>query len=171
MENWQQFDGEIPLNTIRTWANEIMENTPWTFSGWTGFPKEPYRHWAHCPELVGVYKQIWDCMKESFSELNLKPERILVNLYNHGDSSWAHKDSESNKDYTVIIFLNDYWDINWGGEFALFENDDLIKAFTPKPGRYVVFKSNITHGARPVSREASYPRLAIAYQCKHDTKL
>ncbi len=164
MENWQQFDNEIPLNTIRAWSTEILDNSPWTFSGWTGIPQEPYRHWSHCPELVGIYKQIWDCVKQP----NLKSDRILVNLYNHGDSSWVHKDSDNPKDKTILVFLNEYWDINWGGEFALFENNDLVKAFTPKPGRYIVFNSNMDHGARPVSREASFPRLAVAFQCKYD---
>ena len=169
MEKWEQYDGEIPLNTVRAWSVEILENTPWTFSGWTGNPKEPYRHWSYCAELEGLYKQIWLSMKPSFP--HLKPDRILVNLFNHGDSSWTHKDSEKSSDRTVLIFLNDYWNIDWGGELGLFENEELVKAFTPKPGRYVLFNSNMVHGARPVSREAPYPRLAIAYQCSDDSKL
>jgi len=166
---WEQFDNEIPLNTIRAWSTEILENTPWTFSGWTGLPMEPYRHWSYMAPLEGLFKQIWDCMKPSFPELT--PDRILVNLFNHGDSSWVHKDSQNPSAKTVMLFLNEYWDINWGGELALFEKDDLVKAFTPKAGRYVKFDSNMDHGARPVSREAPYPRLGIAYQCSHDKKL
>lgn len=169
METWEQFDNEIPLNTIRAWSTEILENTPWTFSGWTGMPQEPYRHWSYLAPLDGLFLQIWNCLKPSFPYL--KPDRILVNAYNHGDSSWVHKDSEKTSDRTVLLFLNDYWDVNWGGEFALFENDDLIKAFTPKPGRYICFPSNVAHAARPVSREAAYPRIAIAFQCTNDSNL
>ena len=39
--------------------------------------------------------------------------------------------------------------------------EEYIEIFTQI---YIRFKSNVMHGARPVSREAPYPRLAIAYQ-------
>lgn len=173
MQNWYEYKNEIPLNTVRTWSSELLENSAWTFTGWSGLSKEPFRHWAAYGDLKApIIKAIWECIEYSFKEegLNLVPERILLNLFNHGDSSWIHKDSESPSDWTALIFLNDYWDINWGGETVIVENNEVVKAFTPTPGKYILFKSNLLHGARPVSREASYPRFGIAFQCKDVNK-
>lgn len=170
MKTWHEYKNEIPLNMVRSWEDELTNSTKWTFSGWSGITKEPYRHWSSYGELVGPIKDIWDCMNYSFKEdgLNLKPSRIILNLFNFGDSSWIHTDNETPDAWTVIIYLNSFWDINWGGDTVLVDGDEIIKTFNPTPGKFVAFKSNIEHGARPVSREASYPRFAIAFHCKND---
>lgn len=167
---YKEYRDEIPLNTLIKWSDIIMENADWKHVGWTGNPREPLRHWAAYPELTGVLKQLWDFIDDSIKEdgLHLIPKRIVLNLYNHGDSSWLHKDSDSNTDYTVIVFMNQRWDILWGGDFVLVENNELIQSFAATPGKFVVFKSNILHAARPVSREAPYPRFGLAFQCELD---
>jgi hypothetical protein len=112
-------------------------------------------------------------MNESFKDdgVFIKPHRVIMNLYNHGDSSWLHKDSDDESDWTAIIFLNEHWDINWGGDFVLVENNEILAAFAATPGKYVLFKSNLLHGARPVTREAPIPRFGIAFQCKNDSNI
>ena len=161
---YREYIGQVPANTIRTWYEVLMKNMPWEFVGWSGEPKEPYRHWAAYPPLEGEVARIWDLLDDSFRQdgFDLKPGRIIANLFAHGDSSWLHKDCES---WTAIIYLNDFWDLNWGGETILVEGDEIIKAFAPTPGKFILFKSNIVHGPRPVSREAPYPRLGLTFQC------
>lgn len=167
-----EFHNEIPINTLNTWKSQIDSSTLFKFEGWTGLPREPYRHWAAYPDVEGVYKEIFVCLNESIKDigLNLKPERLVVNYYNHGDSSWLHEDCTEKNYWTVLLFANPYWNINWGGDFILVEKDDIVKAFWPKPGLFIVFKSHYLHGARPVSREAEYPRLGLAFQCVNQLK-
>lgn len=168
-----EYRDEIPYNTIKTWSKSLMEEAVWQPIGWTGNPKEPLRHWASYPAFDGLVKQIWDFLNESFiaNGIFIRPQRTILNLYNHGDSSWMHKDSESKDDWTVILFLNEHWDINWGGDFALVADNEIIQAFAPTPGKFIVFKSNLLHGARPVSREAPYPRFGVAFQCINDQNI
>jgi hypothetical protein len=170
MQTWRQYKNEIPINMVDQWGRSLASSTQWSFSGWSGNPLEPYRHWSAYGELKGEIKEIWDCINYSFKldGFNLKPERILLNLFNHGDSSWIHKDSEEPNSYTAVIFLNHMWDINWGGDTVLVDGDEIITTFTPQPGKFVLFNSSYEHGARPVSREAPYPRFAIAFHCKND---
>lgn len=150
-----------------------MDQANWQHMGWSGEAKEPYRHWACYPEFDGVLKNIWDAINPAIQDegVFIKPHRIIMNLYNHGDSSWLHKDSENEKDWTVIMFLNEYWNINWGGDFVLVEEDEILASFAATPGKFVLFKSNIYHAARPVSREAPYPRFGIAFQCINDSNI
>lgn len=169
---YKEYRNELPINTVKQWSRTLMEEAKWEPVGWSGHAKEPYRHWAAYPDFEGILKIIWAALEPSFREdgLLLTPERVILNLYNHGDSSWLHKDSDE-KDYTVIMFLNEEWDLNWGGDFVLVEDNELLAAFAATPGKFVVFESNILHAARPVSREAPYARFGLAFQCKYDSKL
>jgi len=169
MKVWYEYSGEIPLNTIKNWNKHLLENSPWQYIGWTGLTKEPYRHWAAYPPLEGELKNIWDCINDSFilEGFNLKPERIIMNLYSHGDSSWLHRDGDK-ECWTAILFLNDFWDINWGGDFVIVDNNEILKAFSATPGKFILFRGDYLHAARPVSREAPYPRFSIAFQCDNN---
>lgn len=170
--DWYEYNNEIPLNTLKSWREVILATAKFEHSGWTGAPKEPYRHWCYAPDYEGIYKKIFECLNESFVEdgFKLKPERLLLNVYNHGDSSWLHNDNDLETAWTTVLFLNEYWDINWGGDFVIVKNNEIYKAFAPTPGKFVLFKGNLLHGARPVSREAQFPRMALAIQCINNSK-
>lgn len=167
---WFEYKNEIPQNTVNAWREEILATTDFTFCGWTGLAREPYRHWAATPEYREPYRKIFEALNESFVEdgFNLTPESILVNLYNHGDSSWLHRDG---KCYTAILFLNDYWDIQWGGDFVIAENNEITYCTAATPGKFILFEGSLLHGARPVSREAPYPRMSLVYQCINSSKI
>lgn len=167
---YKEYRDEVPLNTLQTWSRTLLEGADWKPIGWTGNPKEPYRHWASYPAKEGMLTQIWAFINDSLVDdgIFVSPSRIIMNLYNHGDSSWLHKDSDNPEDWTIILFLNEHWDLNWGGDFAIAQGNELLQAFAPTPGKFIAFRSNLLHGARPVSREAPYPRFGLAFQCTHD---
>lgn len=173
MDDYLEYNNEIPLATLKSWREEILSKEHFKHEGWTGISKEPYRHWCAYPEYGGLYKTIFDCMNESFKEegLDLKPERVIINMYNHGDSSWLHKDGDEDYHWTAILFMNEYWDVNWGGDFVLVKDNEVYKCTAPTPGKFVLFKGNILHGARPVSREAQFPRIGLAIQCTRRSKI
>lgn len=171
--NWYEFNHEIPLNTLRVWRDHILSTANFKFEGWTGQAREPYRHWAYYPEVDKAYEEIFECLNVSCEEtagLNLKLDRIIVNMYNHGDSSWLHVDCSSDNAWTILLFCNEYWNINWGGDFVLSDGDNITQCTAPTPGKFVLFKSNQLHAARPVSREAQFPRLGVAFQCTNKLK-
>jgi 2OG-Fe(II) oxygenase superfamily len=155
---------------MKSWREEILSTAKFGHTGWTGHSKEPYRHWCYVPAYEGVYKTIFECLNESFKEdgFNLTPKRLLLNVYNHGDSSWLHTDTDSGDNWTTILFMNEYWDVNWHGHFVMVKNNEILKAFSPTPGKFVLFKNSILHGASPVSREAQFPRIALAIQCANN---
>jgi hypothetical protein len=166
-QSYREYVGEIPHNTIKTWNSVLMDKMPWELVGWSGAPKEPYRHWAAYPPMEGEVARIWEMLDFSFKEdgFNLRPERIICNLFAHGDSSWLHRDCDSDTAWTAIVYLNDFWDANWHGGTVLMDEGEAIKYFSPTPGKFILFKSNIVHGPVPVSREAPYPRLGLTFQC------
>lgn len=173
-QDWFEYRNEVPLNTLKTWRDTILSKEVFKQEGWTGAPKEPFRHWCSYPEISDGYRSIFNCLNESFKEdgFNLKIDRIIVNIYNHGDSSWLHRDTDSplGNCWTAILFMNEYWDINWGGDFITVKDNEIYKASMATPGKFVLFRADLLHGARPVSREAQFPRIAIAFQCINTLK-
>jgi hypothetical protein len=169
---YKEYIGEIPINTVRAWGEMLTRDLSWEYKGWSGTPKEPYRHWTSYPAMNAELEKIWEAIDFSFKEdgFNLKVERVIANLFAHGDSSWLHRDCDDNNAWTAILYLNDHWDLNWGGETILVEDNEILKAFAPTPGKFILFKSNIIHGPRPVSREAPWPRFGLTFQC-HDSNV
>jgi hypothetical protein len=68
-----------------------------------------------------------------------------------------HADSTNKDDWTILGFLNPFWNSSDGGEFKI---DDNELAFLP--GRFIVFPSHIEHdGGFVTNLEISYWRLAV----------
>lgn len=78
------------------------------------------------------------------------------NILNALSCPVVHTDAPFNipENKTVLFYLNDEWNPNWGGETVFYdENFDIIKSILPKPGRCIIFDGRIPHSARPpVSR-------------------
>jgi 2OG-Fe(II) oxygenase superfamily len=117
--------------------------------------------------------QFLDC-----NEINtLIDNRIIENAYiNLGipvDPHRIHVDSEAQGYLTLLFYLNDTWNINWGGETIFLNNQNEIE-FTSefKPGRIIVFDSSIPHAARPQTIDAISYRfsLAIKFSKKNEAR-
>lgn len=160
----------IPYNTVDSLYKELLGTIDWRLQGWTGDLREPLRHWAAYPDYddKSHLGRLWEEVRDAVAAdtgIHLVKHRTILNLYSFGDNSWIHPDSAAGNEYTVVGFLNPHWDLNWGGDFALVKDGEILQAFAPKPGKFVIFKSSMLHGARPVSREAPVPRFGVAFQC------
>lgn len=147
----------------------FLSDIRFTHTGKTGIPEEPLRHWTseepykNYPDNL-ILKRIWKHIDEKLCpDLELEVVKSFVNLYSHGDSSWAHVDI---CDYTFIAFINPLWNINWGGETLFFSNqkDKVLFGAYPKTGSVVQFSGNILHRVAPLSREAVIPRVGVTFQ-------
>jgi hypothetical protein len=111
-------------------------------------------------------KQLWEILKSKIGSRGFY--RAYINSYTFGTDGYAHQDDlwiqwiqqkygNNVKTETSIFYLNDKWDIDWGGETVLYENlshdnNDIIKSVLPKYGRVFVFQSDKYHASRPISR-------------------
>lgn len=95
---------------------------------------------------------------------NYRPYRHYCNFASYGDLLFSHRDSaESNSEITALWYITSNWDIEWGGETLFFnENQDAEAVVSPKPGRLVLFDSNLLHTARIPTRLCTQPRFSFA---------
>lgn len=90
--------------------------------------------------------------------------RAYTNYASFGDMLYTHTDCAPGAgELTALWFIADQWDVEWGGETLFFDqHEDAQFVVSPKPGRLVVFDSEILHAGRPPSRICFAPRYTYA---------
>lgn len=86
-----------------------------------------------------------------------------INHYWHGTASPGHTDSSFDSTITILIFCNNIWQENWGGELKFHDEDSKSNLiFDFKPGRVVVFDSRLEHKVLPITLQTKKPRFSLA---------
>jgi len=120
------------------------------------------------PTLHEAYLSIWNKIKETRKELeHAIPVRCYMNGHTYGVEGLPHTDTEDDG-LTVLFYLTDKWNINWGGETAFYKDGEIIKAVVPKKNRGIIFSGNIKHAARNVTYVC--PGLRKTFMFKTRTK-
>ena len=148
------------------WNRQILKNSKM-------FPfdhgKMPYID--HDP----VLKNVWEMLQHTLGRTNLL--RCYINGYTYGTDGYAHVDDiwvdeqygVGSSGTTIIVYLNETWDIDWAGETVIFDsNKEIETSLLPKYGRVLSFESNKLHAARPVSRACQSLRKVLVFKTVHD---
>ena len=92
--------------------------------------------------------------------------RSYANGYTSGVEGALHLDSLEPNHFTTIYYPHPAWDPNFAGETVFFNADrtDIIGSVYPKPNRMVVFRGDIPHVARGVSRRCVDLRITLMFK-------
>jgi SM-20-related protein len=122
-------------------------------------------------EYHPLVKQLWDEVQSVIGERTLV--RAYVNGYTFGTDAYYHVDDdwlfhEYGDDITsetVLIYLNENWHHDWGGETSIIDsNDNFLASVFPKKNRCLIFDSNLLHRAGSVSRVCPELRSVIVFK-------
>lgn len=102
---------------------------------------------------------------QSIIDEEVEIERIYFNGHLATGSGKLHTDSNSDDGRTFLIYCNDNWNIEHGGETA-FITDDGVAIVSPYPFSAVYFQNNIKHLAQPISKDFQDLRVTLAYKLK-----
>ena len=93
--------------------------------------------------------------------------RVWVNVQSFGDESVFHRDFPTEFMGTarsVILYLVDQWEIDWGGDLVVLDEAGEIEAAAMvKPGRVVLLNGCKRHAVRPISRYCNALRIALVF--------
>jgi hypothetical protein len=94
--------------------------------------------------------------------------RCYANLITVGLDQRMHYDDKDSNSKTVIVYLNDAWNVDWAGETVFWDrsNREIIKSVLPKFNTAVIFSGNIWHGVRPVSIFCRVPRITLMFKTR-----
>ena len=147
--------------------HRLMQNTKWKFDGASGRPDEIFRHWCNYDYTIennSDIKTVWEHVQSQIP-VKLTPQRTILNVYNHGDTSYTHIDAPK---WTIIVYMNPVWEMDWGG-YTVFTNrlmEKIIYAAYPLPGSFIMFRGSIMHRPTAVERNALVPRMGLTFQCE-----
>lgn len=121
----------------------------------------------HHPEV----REIWNIVQQALGGRSLF--RAYINGYTYGTDAYYHVDEKwikttygsDTESETVIVYLNENWNKDWGGETSVVdENGEIEMAVLPKFGRMFIFDSNKEHSARPLSRACPSLRSVLVFK-------
>ena len=164
-------DGVVPAELVQTldqiirmpiWKHGIKSATNDPFSFWfADFAKgeESLRQFS-----TEIYS-LWQCAKPL-----LKGGHSLAHAYangqTYGQAGEIHTDTNDAGYKTVVYYCNAFWQTNWGGETIFYNADrsDIVRAVLPKPGRLLIFDSNIPHAGRDPGRLCPVMRVTVTFK-------
>lgn len=144
------------------WNNTILPD-----SKVMNYDQNQLHYIEHHPAIA----ELWSHITDTIGERTLV--RAYVNGYTFGTDAYYHKDDiwlqqEFGEDVvseTVLIYLNEEWNRDWGGETNFIDdNDEIIASVLPKRNRCVVFDSDMWHRATSVSRSCPELRSVIVFK-------
>jgi len=176
-------DNIIPKAKL-TECNLFLDKSNWSY-GWQSNKDVPYGHWnvditktlPNNPTDVAIrlpksFKELWDSINKEIFKDQAKLTRCYSNRQTFGTEGYIHLDSRRESDQTVIVYMNENWEADWGGETSFYNKDktEITKSIMPHYGRVVVFPGTMYHCARAVSRICPKARTTLMFKVTIDPK-
>jgi 2OG-Fe(II) oxygenase superfamily len=169
------FDSVMAVDELLWIYHELLNTSSWTLTRSSGSAKNaglPFTSFpgldietfgvVHIEFLSGYFRSVVFRIRALAKKNNnaiLPPniQRIHVGAKSSFSKTEFHVDSNEEKVWTILGFLNPVWNVGDGGEFFLKDHKIQYKA-----GRFVVFPSNTLHDGGYVKNEKlNYWRVAV----------
>ena len=94
-----------------------------------------------------IKKEELNYIKSKFIELDnkFKDKEIVGHFYIWTRGSNIPMHNDSNYEYGCTIYLNKYWEIDWGGLY-IWQEGDKLNIEKPEFNKLIINKGNIKHG-------------------------
>jgi len=176
--NIQTFNDFLPHDILDQFDQEIVKRG-WHY-GWrsraTRKADIPFSHWNIdftnaggengldvVDKLTDPILSAWNYIKENhFAGARLV--RCYINGHTYGVEGYPHKDSIRNGDKTLLVYLNQEWKRDWGGETVFYDKDQVLYAELPKRNKAILFDGNVYHVAKGVTRACASLRVTLMFK-------
>jgi len=89
--------------------------------------------------------------------------RVMIAGNTYGIDGDIHIDHPNDDHVTCVVYLNQEWLDEWGGETLVYEHDS-IQTVVPKPGTAFIFNSKYPHVGKAPNRNCGKLRSILAIQ-------
>ena len=152
----------------RSHKSQIKRSIP-KWSIFFGGPTKEGQPCYNCEgELSGVILDVWKDVKS-----RLDPEDVLIRCYanaqTYGQDQRLHTDDPLDTSKTIIVYVNDEWNVDWGGETIIWDREKrlITNSILPKFRSVLGFSGNLWHGVRPVSQYCDSLRITLMFKTRN----
>ena len=109
-----------------------------------------------------INKEHLHYIKSKFIELDdkFKDKEIVGHFYIWTKGSHIPMHNDSNYEYGCTIYLNKYWDIDWGGLY-IWKEGDKLNIEKPEFNKLIINKGNTKHGTTLLNYNVPEERLTL----------
>ena len=109
-----------------------------------------------------INKENLNYIKSKFIELNnkFKDKEIVGHFYIWTKGCHIPMHNVSNYEYGCTIYLNKYWDIDWGGLY-IWKEGDKLNIEKPEFNKLIINKGNTKHGTTLLNYNVPEERLTL----------
>ena len=109
-----------------------------------------------------INKENLNYIKSKFIELNnkFKDKEIVGHFYIWTKGSHIPMHNDSNYEYGCTIYLNKYWEIDWGGLY-IWKDNNKLNIEKPEFNKLIINKSNTRHGTTLLNYNVPEERLTL----------
>jgi len=156
--------------------HKLIATGTWRY-GWRSNKSLGYAHWnrdfaSAGPEngldiassLQNVeIQEAWNYIQSVYFP-NTALLRCYANAHTFGIEGYPHTDSNRAHDRTVVVYMNQKWLREWGGETTVYNGDDVIYTELPKFNKGLIFYGDQFHCARPIGRLCPDLRMTLMFK-------
>jgi SM-20-related protein len=165
-------------------CSAVLKTASWSY-GWRSNTDIKYGHWNYditntdknnptdaSDRLPDMFKEVWNSLNEKVFLDKAIVTRCYANRHTFGTEGYIHTDTKRLEDFTVVIYMDEHWEADYGGETVFYDKDKtiIVNAVLPKYGRVVIFPGNMPHRASPLSRTYDGVRTTLMFKVSIDPK-
>ena len=109
-----------------------------------------------------IKKEELNYIKSKFINLNdkFKEKEIVGHFYIWTRGSYIPMHNDSNYEYGCTIYLNKYWEIDWGGLY-IWKDNNKLNIEKPEFNKLIINKGNTKHGTTLLNYNIPEERLTL----------
>lgn len=174
----QTFNNFLPPDILNK-IDQLIVDQGWQY-GWRSRSKHdtgiPFGHWNidfaksgsdngfdvsdRLPESLSL---AWHHIQEKYCPA-ARLIRCYANGHTYGVEGYPHTDTIRLGNKTLLIYLNQDWNRDWGGETVFYNGDEVLHAELPKRNKAILFEGSVAHVAKGVSRACPALRVTLMFK-------
>lgn len=162
------YDGLLPRSSL-TQFNAAVSCASFTRTEVARPDTAIYRHWAAEIDISSMAAMPFSTPTLQAVALfagraGYRPYRCYVNAVHFGDMLFTHVDCMPGAgELTALWYICEKWELEWGGETLFYDaREEVAATVRPRPGRLVIFDSELRHVGRPPNRICPLSRHTLA---------
>lgn len=167
----QWFNNVLSEDEANYVISQTLCNNKWNFSGYSTTNDSGYTFWNMNLIEDAFFTETFLKKIEELTDKKFEIERVYANGQTYGLPGNIHSDIDedtyaSELYYTFVYYVNPLWDLNWGGQTIIINEDGTVDSVLFNPNAAIIFPSILKHFGSEPTRQCKDLRVTVAFKLK-----